>query len=76
MAAPPDPKVGVDTGIMEEPMLRVYMMYKADSEAFPDEVPGRWVGEGTWPSSRTQSSSLYFRCWRPPLAAAEISRAD
>ncbi len=51
---------GLDTGIMDEPMLRVYMMYKADSEAFPDEVPGRWVAESTWPSPRTESSNLYF----------------
>jgi uncharacterized protein len=51
---------GVDTGIMQEPMLRVYMMYKADSEAFPEEVPGRWVAEDTWPSPRTQSSNFYF----------------
>jgi putative CocE/NonD family hydrolase len=51
---------GVDTGIMDEPMLRVYMMYKADSEAFPAEVPGRWVAEQAWPSSRIQSSVMYF----------------
>jgi hypothetical protein len=51
---------GVDTGIMEEPMLRVYMMYKADSEAFPEEVPGRWVAESTWPSPRTRTSNFYF----------------
>jgi hypothetical protein len=51
---------GVDTGIMDEPMLRVYMMYKADSEAFPEEVPGRWVAEDVWPSPRTASSNLYF----------------
>jgi uncharacterized protein len=51
---------GIDTGIMQEPMLRVYMMYEADSEAFPDEVPGRWVAERTWPSSRIESKSLYF----------------
>jgi putative CocE/NonD family hydrolase len=49
---------GVDTGIMDEPMLRVYMMYKADSEAFPDEVPGRWVAETAWPSPRIESKSL------------------
>jgi uncharacterized protein len=49
-----------DTGIMNEPMLRVYMMYKADSQAFPDEVPGRWVAEDIWPSPRTACSNLYF----------------
>jgi len=36
------------------------MMYKADSEAFPDEIPGRWVAESVWPSPRTESSNLYF----------------
>lgn len=52
--------MGVDTGIMDEPMLRVYMMYQADSEAFPDEVPGRWVAEPTWPSRRIESTHLFF----------------
>jgi uncharacterized protein len=52
--------MGVDTGIMSEPMLRVYMMDKADSEAFPDEVPGRWVAEDLWPSPRTVFSNFYF----------------
>jgi putative CocE/NonD family hydrolase len=51
---------GTDTGIMDEPMLRVYMMYQADSQAFPDEMPGRWVAEDFWPPSSSASSNLYF----------------
>lgn len=51
---------GVDTGIMAEPMLRVYLMYEADSQAFPREVPGRWVAEQTWPSPRIQSRHFFF----------------
>ena len=51
---------GASTGIMDEPMLRIYMMSKADSEAFPAEVPGRWVAEKVWPSPRTTASNLYF----------------
>jgi putative CocE/NonD family hydrolase len=51
---------GADTGIMDEPMLRVYMMYQADSQAFPDEVPGRWVAETVWPVARTHDETLYF----------------
>jgi putative CocE/NonD family hydrolase len=51
---------GMNTGIMDEPMLRVYMMYQADSEAFPDEIPGRWVAEDSWPSRSSTSSRLYF----------------
>jgi uncharacterized protein len=51
---------GMDTGIMDEPMLRVYMMYQADSQAFPDEIPGRWVAEDFWPSRSSASSNFYF----------------
>ena len=51
---------GVDTGIMQEPMLRAYLMYQADSQAFPAEVPGRWIAESVWPSPRTQSVNMYF----------------
>jgi predicted acyl esterase len=51
---------GIDTGIMEEPMFRVYMMYQADSQAFPAEVPGRWVAEDVWPSPRTAPSRMYL----------------
>jgi predicted acyl esterase len=51
---------GKETGIMNEPMFRVYMMYEADSEAFPAEVPGRWVAEPIWPSPRNRSSNFYF----------------
>jgi uncharacterized protein len=51
---------GVNTGIMDEPMLRVYMMHKADSEAFPDEIPGRWVAEDVWPSPRIVPSNHFL----------------
>ena len=52
--------MGVDTGIMQEPMLRVYLMYQADSQAFPDEIPGRWIAETVWPSPRIRSVNRYF----------------
>jgi putative CocE/NonD family hydrolase len=40
---------GVDTGIMDEPMLRAFMPYRAASEVIPAEIPGRWVAETAWP---------------------------
>ena len=52
--------MGQDTGIMKEPMLRVYSMHKADSEAFPEEVPGKWISESIWPSPRTQPVAMYL----------------
>jgi uncharacterized protein len=39
-----------DTGIMEEPMLRAYLETRTASEVWPQDVPGRWVTEQSWPS--------------------------
>jgi len=41
---------GRDTGIMNEPMLRVWMQDWVDPSAAPHFRPGRWVAEGHWPS--------------------------
>ncbi|HEY2678439.1 MAG TPA: CocE/NonD family hydrolase [Steroidobacteraceae bacterium] len=41
--------VGVPTGIMNEPTLRVYMPYRTTSESYPAVTPGRWMAEKAWP---------------------------
>ena len=41
---------GVDSGIMDEPMLRVWMPESAPPRPDDDERPGRWVAEPSWPS--------------------------
>lgn len=41
---------GRDTGIMTEPMLRLYMQDGAPPKAAYDRREGRWVGEPSWPS--------------------------
>ena len=33
------------TGIMDEPILRAFMPYRAASEVDPAEIPGRWIAE-------------------------------
>jgi len=38
-----------DTGIMEEPMLRAYMMESERPAAWVGDWPGRWVAEPVWP---------------------------
>jgi putative CocE/NonD family hydrolase len=40
---------GIDTGIMDEPMFRVWMQHTATMRGMND-VPGHWVAEETWPS--------------------------
>ncbi len=41
---------GIDTGIMNEPMLRVWMQDSIEPHASCTERPGRWVAETAWPS--------------------------
>lgn len=47
------------TGIMDEPMLRVWMQ---DEPARPDvpDVPGRWVAEQHWPSTRVGTRTFHL----------------
>jgi putative CocE/NonD family hydrolase len=41
---------GIDTGIMAEPLYRVWMQESAPPQAHYDERPGRLVAEPSWPS--------------------------
>ncbi len=42
----------IDTGIMSEPMLRVWMEDYVPPEPFHAQREGRWVAERAWPSPR------------------------
>jgi uncharacterized protein len=54
---------GIDTGVMEEPMLRVWMQDSVEPRPSYTLRPGRWVAEGSWPSP-----DLGRRAWELPLA--------
>ncbi|EHH14063.1 hydrolase CocE/NonD family protein [Mesorhizobium amorphae CCNWGS0123] len=41
---------GKDTGVMQEPMLRSWMLDTVAPAAHYDERPGHWVGDPRWPS--------------------------
>ncbi len=45
---------GRDTGIMDEPRLRVWMQDEIEPRPFYTERPGRWVAEPSWPSPHLQ----------------------
>jgi uncharacterized protein len=51
---------GRQTGIMDEPMIRVWMQ---DRPAAPrvTTIPGRWVAEDAWPSSRLKEVRYFLR---------------
>ena len=43
----------VDTGIMDEPIYRVWLQESVPPKAHYKERPGRWVAEPSWPSPNT-----------------------
>jgi putative CocE/NonD family hydrolase len=61
---------GVDTGIMDEPMLRVWMQDSAEPRPMYDERPGRWVAEDEWPSPRIDAQG-----WSLPVTSPGAVRA-
>ena len=68
----------VDTGIMAEPMLRVWMQDSVAPSARYRKRPGRWVAEEAWPSARISPHSLYLQAAHllledPPDTDAELS---
>jgi len=72
--------LGVDTGIMKEPMLRVFMEEQTAAEVWPRDVPGRWVTEKSWPGSHIQPTTLFLNpdglSDQPGAAATRICRSD
>jgi predicted acyl esterase len=49
---------GRDTGIMSEPMLRVWMQDPVPPQSCYTTRPGRWVGEPIWPSPHIQPLAM------------------
>jgi putative CocE/NonD family hydrolase len=48
-----------ETGIMDDPMLRVYMPDATAAQVAPGPIPGRWVAEKVWPSKSLATRSLH-----------------
>jgi predicted acyl esterase len=51
---------GKDTGIMDEPMYRVWMQEGILPQPQYDTRPGRWVAETAWPSPRIEPRKFYL----------------
>src|SRR5437763_5677616 len=49
---------GIDTGIMDEPMFRVWMQDSVRPEPQYEIRPGRWIAERSWPSPRIECLRL------------------
>jgi putative CocE/NonD family hydrolase len=68
---------GVDTGILEEPMIRAWMFDTVPATPYFQTAPGRWVCEPSWPSGRTEISKLHLTpngtLERSPYSGAALS---
>lgn len=66
---------GIDTGFMDEPMLRVWMQDSVPPTTRYAYRPGRWVGELSWPSPniKTERFVLASRQILPADAKVEVS---
>jgi putative CocE/NonD family hydrolase len=49
---------GVESGVMVEPALRVWMQHSVHPTPQYTRRPGRWVGENDWPSNRITRQRL------------------
>src|SRR4029079_1797802 len=50
---------GIETGIMNEPMYRVWMQYSIRPAPFYETRPGRWVAEEKWPCENIHMDQLF-----------------
>ncbi len=55
---------GLETGIMKEPMLRVWMQDSMPPTPSYTIRPGRWVAEDQWPSTNIQNHRYCLAPWR------------
>ncbi|MBS9403804.1 CocE/NonD family hydrolase [Halomonas sp. TRM85114] len=62
---------GIDTGIMDEPMVRVWMQESVAPSARYDERPGRWIAEPEWPSPNILPSSFRLTAGHDLLPEAD-----
>ncbi len=49
---------GRETGIMDEPMLRAYVLDSVRPQPSYGTRPGRWAGEESWPSPRIETRRI------------------
>jgi predicted acyl esterase len=51
---------GIDTGAMDEPMLRAWMMESVRPASHHETLPGRWIAESSWPSPGITPRRLFL----------------
>lgn len=71
--------LGEATGIMDEPMLRVFLPDETTAQAAPDPAPGRWIAEPAWPPPARPRRRLHLGqgvLSDTPIADAGVATVD
>src|SRR5262245_29779127 len=69
---------GIDTGVMHAPMLRAWMTDSVKPAQHHEVLPGRWVGEPSWPAPGISRRRLFLadaglRTEPAPLTVSALS---
>ncbi|MCO5180280.1 MAG: CocE/NonD family hydrolase [Candidatus Promineofilum sp.] len=69
---------GIDTGIMDEPMLCCWIQESVPPATFYAERPGRWVADPSWPSPHVSEQVRYLASngaasWLDETPGAEVT---
>jgi predicted acyl esterase len=72
---------GVETGVMDEPMLRVWITDSVAPARYHETLPGRWVTEPSWPPPSVIPQRLFLtdgglQVDNAPLAQRELCSAQ
>jgi putative CocE/NonD family hydrolase len=51
---------GIDTGVMNEPMLRAWMTESVKPASYHEALPGRWIAERSWPPTGLTPYRLFL----------------
>jgi len=63
---------GIENGVEEEPMFRVWMQDSVPPTASYNERPGRWIAESDWPSDGIEEMPFILDKWRLAPASEDI----
>lgn len=50
---------GRENGIMQEPTLRAFVAHAAPAQQYPQDTPGHWISEQSWPSAAVTPKTYY-----------------
>ncbi|MPY99481.1 MAG: CocE/NonD family hydrolase [Actinophytocola sp.] len=65
-----------DTGIMDEPMLRIWMQETVPPFTAYEDRPGRWVGEPNWPPPHVHTEARQLHRNRIAFSGEEVESEE